>query len=237
MQLTLRQAARYLDVTEDALEKWAARGELPAVLVNDQYRFNRVDLLEWAAERHLTVSPEILDERGPRGAALPRVSECIRAGGIHYAVPGADTESLLRNVVQLLPLPPTVSREFLLDMLLAREKLGSTALGSGIAFPHPREPLVLHVREPLVCMCLLAQPVDFGSTDGMPVHTLLVIIAPSVRLHLHVLSHLAAVLHDGALRAKLEARAPGDEILAEIERVEAAQEHARDEGLAGSDRP
>lgn len=236
MQLTLRQAARYLDVPEDALEKWAERGELPAVRVNDQYRFNRVDLLEWAAERHITVSPEILAEAGPRGAELPRVSECIRAGGIHYAVPGADTESLLRNVVQLLPLPPTVPPEFLLDMLLAREKLGSTALGSGIAIPHPREPLVMHVHEPLVCVCLLAQPVDFGSTDGMPVHTLLVIIAPSVRVHLHVLSHLGAVLHDAAVRSKLEARAPANEILAEVERVEAAQEHARDEGLARSDR-
>jgi PTS system nitrogen regulatory IIA component len=235
MQLTLRQAARYLDVSEDALEKWAERGELPAARVNDQYRFNRVDLLEWAAERHLTVSPEILDE--PGGVpGLPRLSECIRTGGIHSAVAGTDTESLLRNVVKLLPLPSTVEPDFLFEMMLAREKLGSTALGSGIAIPHPREPLVLQVHEPMVSVCLLAQPVDFGSTDGMPVHTLLVIIAPSVRMHLHVLSRLSAVLHDSEVLSKLETRAPPDEILAAIERVEATQARARDEGLARSDR-
>jgi PTS system nitrogen regulatory IIA component len=238
MQLTLRQAARYLAVPEDALEKWAERGELPAVRINDQYRFNRVDLLEWAAERHLTVSPEILAEPGgPQAGELPRLADCIRAGGVHVGVEGADKETLLRNVVGLLPLPRDVPPEFLLEMLLAREKLGSTALGSGIAIPHPREPLVMHVHEPLVSVCMLAQPVDFGSTDGMPVHTLLVIVAPSVRAHLHVLSRLSAVLHDGAVRAKLESRAPADALLAEIERVEAAQARARDEGLARSDRP
>lgn len=236
MQLTLRQAARCLDVPEDALEKWAERGELPSSRVNDQYRFNRVDLLEWAAQRHLTVSPEILAEPGAHGAEhLPLLSECIRAGGVHLAVPGTDKESLLRNVVRLLPVPDA-NPDFLLEMLLAREKLGSTALGSGIAIPHPREPLVMHVHEPLVTVCLLAQPIDFGSTDGMPVHTLLVIVAPSVRMHLHLLSLLSAVLHDAGVRSKLESRASAEEILREIERVEAAQARAREEGLARSDR-
>lgn len=237
MQLTVRQAAQYLNVSEDALEKWAERGELPAARVNDQFRFNRVDLLEWAAERHLTVSPEILAEAGTlRAGHLPRLSECIRAGGVHHGVPGTDKETLLRNVVALLPLPASVDRAFLLEMLLARERLGSTALGSGIAIPHPREPLVLQVQKPIVSVCLLAQPVDFGSTDGMPVHTLLALVVPSVRVHLHVLSLLSAALHDAGVRAKLESRAPAPDILAEIERVEAAQERARDEGLARSDR-
>ena len=235
MQLTLRQAARYLDVPEDALEKWAERGELPAARVNDQYRFNRVDLLEFAAERHLTVTPEILAEPGVPSSQLPRLSDSVRAGGIHRAVAGSEKELLLRNVVGLLPLPRGVDPDFLLEMLLARERLGSTALGSGIAIPHPREPLVMHVHEPLVSVCLLAEPVDFGSTDGMPVHTLFVIVAPSVRMHLHVLSMLSAVLHDAAVCAKLESRASAEEILAEIERVEAAQARAREEGLARGD--
>jgi PTS system nitrogen regulatory IIA component len=234
MQLSLRQAARCLDVPEDALEKWAERGEIPAARVNDQYRFNRVDLLEWAAERHLTVSPEILAE--PGAGELPRISDCIRAGGVHRSVAGADKESVLRSVVALLPLPASAAPDFVLEMLLAREKLGSTALGSGIAIPHPREPMVMHVREPFVTVCMLEQPIDFGSTDGMPVHTLLVIVAPSVRMHLHVLSLLSAVLHDAAVCARLESRAPPEEILAEIERVEAAQARAREEGLARGDR-
>lgn len=235
MQLTLRQAARYLNVEEDALERWADRGELPASRVNDQYRFNRVDLLEWAAERHLTVSPEILADPGVHAGDLPRLSECVRAGGIHYAVPGSDKESLLRAVVDVLPLPRTVDRAFLLEMLLAREQLGSTGLGNGIAIPHPRDPVVLQVKRPTVSVCLLARPIDFDAVDGKPVHTLFVIVAPSVRTHLSVLSVLAAALHDPAIPAKLAARAPPEELLAEIERVEADQARARDERLAAGD--
>jgi PTS system nitrogen regulatory IIA component len=235
MLLTLRQAARYLGVAEDALEKWAERGELPASRVNDQYSFHRVDLLEWAAERHLTVAPEILADAGVRSERMPLLSECVRAGGIHDAVPGSSKEVLLRRVVDLLPLPPRVDRAFLLEMLLARERLGSTGLGNGIAIPHPREPLVLQVTRPAVSVCYLDHPIDFDAIDRHPVHTLFVIVAPSVRMHLHVLSALGAALHDPAIPPLLEARAPREELLAALERIEAAQARARDERVAGSD--
>jgi nitrogen PTS system EIIA component len=235
MQLTLRQAARFLHVTENELERWAERGELPGSRVNDQYRFNRVDLLEFAAERHLTVEPEVLADGGVQSDRMPRLSDCVREGGIHYGVPGTSKETLLRSVVDVLPMPATVDRAFLLDMMVARERLGSTGLGNGIAIPHPREPLVLQVRRPSVSVCFLEQPIDFDAVDQKPVHTLFVIVAPSVRMHLHVLSLLGAVLHDPALAPKLQARAPREELLADIERIEAAGARARDERLARSD--
>jgi PTS system nitrogen regulatory IIA component len=231
MQLTLRKAARYLNVPEDSLDKWAARGELPASRVNDRYEFNRVDLLEFAAERHLTVAPEILGDP----EHLPRLSDCVRAGGIHYGVPGSDQQALLRRVVELLPVPGTTDRAFLLEMLLSRENLGSTALGNGIAIPHPKDPLVLRVPRPAVSVCFLERPVDWAAFDGRPVHTLVAIVTPSVRMHLHVLSVLAAVLHDPAIPGMLEARAPEGEILAGIERVEGTLARARAEALAGGD--
>ncbi|HET9595154.1 MAG TPA: PTS sugar transporter subunit IIA [Anaeromyxobacteraceae bacterium] len=233
MHLTLRAAARALNVADGELEKWAERGELPASRVNDQYQFNRVDLLEFAAERHLTVASEILDDPG----RLPRLSDCVRAGGVHYGVPGSTKEELIRNVVRLLPVPRTTNRDFLLELLLARERLGSTGLGNGIAIPHPKEPLVLQVRQPAVSVCFLENPIEFEAIDRKPVHTLFAVVAPSVRMHLHVLSVLAAVMHDPGIPPKLEARVPADVLLGEIERVERAQAQARDLRLAGSDGP
>jgi PTS system nitrogen regulatory IIA component len=235
MQLTLRQAARYLGVADDALEKWAERGELPSSRVNDQYRFHRVDLLEWAAERRLTVAPEIVAD-DVRSERMPPLSDCVRAGGIHDGVPAPSKELLLRRVVDLLPLPPPVDRAFLLEMLLARERLGSTALGNGIAIPHPREPLVLQVSRPVVSVCYLQPPIAFDAVDGLPVHTLFVLVAPSVRMHLHVLSALGAALHAPAIPPLLEARAPRDELLAALPPPYIAQARARDERVAGSDR-
>ncbi len=236
MQLTVRDAARYLGVTESTLTRWVERGELPAALVNDQYRFNRVELLEWAAQRKIPVAPEILEEPGAQAGLMPRLSDAVRAGGIHYGVRGTDTEGILRAVVALLPTPPGVDHEFLYQMLLARERLGSTGLGNGIAIPHPRDPIVLRVARPTVTVCFLEKPADFAALDQKPVHTLFVMVTPSVRMHLHLLAVLATVLRDPAVPPKLAARAPSQEILAEIERVEAAQARQRAEGLARSDR-
>ena len=79
---------------------------------------------------------------------------------------------------------------------------------------------MLRVDQPAVAIYLPDPPVDFG--DGPPVHTLCLLVSPSTRLHLHLLAAVATALRDPAVAAKLAARAPDEEILAEIERVEAS---------------
>jgi len=236
MQLTVRDAARILGVTEQVLEKWVRNGELPAERVDDRYRFNRVELLEWAAQRKIPVSAEILEdpELAPKG--LPPLSEAVRLGGIHRGVRGSDPATVLREVVDRLPAPPGLDRDFLYQMLLARERLGSTALGNGIAIPHPRDPIVLRMERPAVAIYLLEKPLDFGAADAQPVHALCLLVSPSTRAHLHLLASIATALRDPGLAAKLKAGAPSEEILAEIERVERAQAELRAAGTARRDR-
>jgi PTS system nitrogen regulatory IIA component len=233
MQLTVRDAARLLGVTEQVLERWVRRGELPAQLVDDRYRFNRIELLEWASQRKMQVSAEILEEPGLAARSLPVLSQAVRAGGIHRGLSGGDKDRLLREMIERLPAPPGFDREFLFQMVRAREHLGSTSLGNGIAIPHPREPIVLRVDRPAVAIYLADPPVDFG--DGTPVHTLCLLVCPSTRLHLHLLAAVATALRDPAVAARLAARAPDAEILAEIERLEAKLARARDEGVTRSD--
>jgi len=217
MQLTVRDAARLLGVSEQVLERWVRRGELPAQLVDDRHRFNRVELLEWAAQRKMPVSDEILEEPGLAQRASPPLVQAVRAGGIHRGLPSGGRETLLRSMVDRLPAPPGFDREFLYQMVLAREHLGSTSLGNGIAIPHPREPIVLRVDQPAVAIFLPDAPVDFG--DGVPVHTLCLLVSPSTRAHLHALASLATALRDPEVAAKLASRAPDAEILGAIERV------------------
>jgi PTS system nitrogen regulatory IIA component len=123
-------------------------------------------------------------------------------------------------VVEHLRLPDEVDREFLLRVLLAREALQSTAIGDGIAIPHVRNPIVLHVPRPMVTLCFLEHPVDFGALDGTPVHVLFTLISPTVRAHLRLLSRLSFALHDPAFKAAVVREAPREEILAEAARVE-----------------
>jgi PTS system nitrogen regulatory IIA component len=236
MQLTSRDAARLLDVTEEVLERWVRRGELPAERVDDQYRFNRVELLEWAAQRKLPVSAEILEDPGLASRGLSSLSEAVRAGGIHRGLGGGDRDALLRAMVERLPVPPGTDREFLFQMVLAREHLGSTAVGHGFAIPHPREPIVLRVDRPAVAVFLLDDPADLGAPDGRPVHTVCLLVSPSTRAHLHLLAALGSALRDPAVARALETRAPPAEVLAEIERVEQGMALRRAEGVVRSDR-
>jgi PTS system nitrogen regulatory IIA component len=220
MQLTSREAARLLAVEEDTLERWIRDGELAATRVNDRYRLNRIDLLEFAAARNLDVSPALLDDL-EQEKALPGLADAIRAGGVHRDVPGADKSTILRAVVERLPLPAGVDRNVLHHVLLAREALGSTGLGNGIALPHARNPIVLRVARPAVAICYLAKPADFDAIDGKPVHTLVTLVSPSTRAHLHLLALAAAALRDPAVLGALEARATAETLLRAVTRFEA----------------
>lgn len=222
MQLDLRDASRFLSVDESTLYRWARRGELPARLVHGRYTFDRVDLLEFASARGIRVSPEFLAEPGSPGNPLPSLADAVRAGGVHHDVPGSDKASVLRAVVDGLRLPDNIDRGFLLQMLLAREQLGSTGFGHGIAIPHARNPVVLRVSEPTVAVSYLAAPIEFDAIDGKPVHTLFTLVSPSVRVHLHLLAVLAAALRDLDVLAAVQARAPEAELVAALARVEAS---------------
>lgn len=221
MQLTARDAARLLGVSEATLHRWLRDGELAATRVNDQYRLNKIDLLEFAAARKMDISPELFAELD-QAQALPSLADAIRAGGVHRGLPGKDKAAVLRAVVDRLPLPQGVDREMLHRVLLAREALGSTGFGNGIAVPHARNPIVLRVARPAVAICYPERPVDFDALDGKPVHTLVTLVCPSTRAHLHLLALVAAALRDPALVAKLEARADADGLVPEVARVEAA---------------
>jgi nitrogen PTS system EIIA component len=230
MQLSLRDAARILGVDESTLYRWVRRGEIAARRIHDQYRFDRVDLLEFAGARGIAVPPDMLSDPEAHAQLLPRLSDAVRAGGVHHDVPGTDKASALRAVVDSLPVPAGIERGFLHQMLLAREQLGSTGLGHGIAIPHPREPIVLRVTAPTVSVAYLATPVEFDALDGRPVHTLFTVISPSVRVHLHLLAVLAAALRDADVLAKVEGRAGEAELVAAIARVEADLAARRGEG-------
>jgi len=107
-------------------------------------------------------------------------------------------------------------------MLMAREALASTAVGDGIAIPHPRNPIVLRVTQPLVTLCLLAQPVDFGALDGQRVYALFTLVSSAPRIHLHLLARLSYILRQSSFKTLISGRGPAADILAEVRRVEAS---------------
>jgi len=218
MQLQIRDICKLLNVSERTVYRWIKSNAIPHYKLNEQYRFNRVEILEWATAQKITVSPEIFAE--PENGDLPTLSNAIEAGGIHYRVSGKDKESVLRSIVRQMRLPEGVDVDFLLQVLLARESLGSTAIGDGIAIPHPRSPIVLHVSRPIISLSFLETPIDFEAPDGKPVGIIFTIVSPTIRAHLHLLSRLSYALKDESWRRILSAPGVREEILDILKQIE-----------------
>lgn len=234
MNLTVRDAARLLNVSEKSIYRWIKQEIIPVYRINEQMRFNRAELLEWATSRRIQVAPEIFLETETPQTPLPRLTEAIQAGGVAYRLGGNDKPTVLRALIDVIKLPEEVDREFLFQVLLARESLGSTGIGDGIAIPHVRNPIVLHVTKPLIALCFLDHPIPFGSIDGQPVTTLFALISPTVRAHLHMLSRLSFVLQNPDFRAALKQQASRDELMRLLAQAEARVPTANGGGLAGN---
>ncbi|HWQ90751.1 MAG TPA: PTS sugar transporter subunit IIA [Clostridia bacterium] len=219
MQLTVRDVAGLLEVSEKTIYRWIDDGKLPGYRISGQYRFNRAELLAWATASKIHISPTIYLEPENSSLVLPTLEEALQNGGVFYRVAGNDPGSCLRNVVEMLRLPEEVNREFLYQVLLARETLESTAIGDGIAIPHLRNPIVLHLGPPMIALCFLENPVNFGALDGEPVRVLFTLISPSVKTHLHLLSRLSFSLRDSRFKDLIHHQAGRDEILAGVRRV------------------
>ena len=213
MQLGVKEVAGLLNVSEKTIYRWLKQGKLPAYRVNEQYRFNKAELLEWATAERLQVSPTIFSDPEGSSLPLPTLAEAIRSGGIIYRVGGTEKQAVLRTIVEMMLLPEEVDREFLIQVLLARELLGSTGIGDGIAIPHVRNPIVMHIPRPMVTVCFLDQPVEFGALDGKPVHTLFTLVSPTIRAHLHLLSRLSFALREPRFHVAITTQASRDEIL------------------------
>jgi PTS system nitrogen regulatory IIA component len=221
MQLTLRQATAYLSTDERTVRRWIKHHGLPVHRADERLYVNAIELWEWATENGIPVSQELLQRSRESPEDVPPLSVMLEAGGIHHDVGGEDKPGVLREVVSRLPLPPAVDREFVLSVLEAREAMGSTGIGEGIAIPHVRNPILLQVADPSVTLCLLRHPVDFDAIDGLPVYALFTVVSPTVPAHLKTLARIALALRDPGLRALLERRAPGAALLERIRATEA----------------
>lgn len=96
----------------------------------------------------------------------------------------------------------SVARSLVFDSLFAREKLGSTGLGQGIAIPHGR---IKGLKEAMGAVVRTRQPIPFDAPDGQNVQLIFVLLVPerATDLHLQILSELAQMFSDPALRAQL----------------------------------
>lgn len=209
MKLTVSEAALLLGSAEDRVYAWIEEAELPAQKIRGQFRINRTDLLEWATAHSITLAPRAFrQERG-----TPSLADALRAGGVHHRIEGTDLQTILRNIVDLLPLADSADRDMLLHILLARDTLGVTPVGEGIAIPHVRTPIILAPTDAVLALSFLMNPLDLHAPDHQPIDTFFLLICPTIHVHLAMLAKLAFGLKNQTFRAAVRQRASAQEIV------------------------
>ncbi|MCU0769786.1 MAG: PTS IIA-like nitrogen regulatory protein PtsN [Burkholderiaceae bacterium] len=95
-----------------------------------------------------------------------------------------------------------IARAKVFDSLFARERLGSTGLGQGVAIPHGR---IKGLKEAVAAFVRVAEPIPFDAPDGQPVALMVFLLVPeqATQQHLDILSELAQMLSDKSFRETL----------------------------------
>jgi len=219
MNLSVRDAAQLLQVSEKTIYRWIKQEVIPAYRLQGQHRFNRAELIEWATSRRMALAPDAFQEPESVAAPRPLLAAALETGGIIYRLNGQSRNEVLRNLVENLRLGDDVDRDYLLKVLIAREELSSTGIGRGIALPHPRNPVLAHLTQASVSLAFLDEPVDFFALDGQPVRILFTILSPTLRAHLHLLAKLGFALNDPGFQQAVRQERSREEIFAALHKV------------------
>lgn len=132
-----------------------------------------------------------------------RVRELLSPDRTHFGIDGGSKKRLFDQVASLAASScPELGEQQIFDALIARERLGSTGIGEGIAIPHCR---LGSCAKPTGLLIKLQEPIDFDSVDNRPVDLVFVLLVPeqNPEQHLKTLSHLAALFNEPDFRNDL----------------------------------
>lgn len=227
--LTLSDAAAYLKLAQRTIHRMISRSEIPCAKVGGQWRFLRSVLDDWLLSR-MRVVPQ--NEVAPLLAGTQgsvRLSTMLDPACVVDPLSPGDPRTVLRQLARVA-LASAGSRgssdaatvERLVELLLAREKLSSTALGHGVALPHVRRPQDNPVGAPPIVLGVCRSGTAFDAPDGKPVHLLFLVAAQSELVHLRVLKRITLLFRDEAELANLLEHADSASLIAALAERERA---------------
>lgn len=153
-------------------------------------------------------------------AATPSLGELVKRGGVYYNVGGSNPVEVLSETARTINVPKDIDRDDLLRAILEREALMPTAIGHGIAIPHPRNPLFTDEALQCVAVVFLKTPVAYNALDRKPVSTLFLILSANARLHLGVLAEISHLCQKDDFISLLARRPSTEELMDYIAGVE-----------------
>ena len=142
---------------------------------------------------------------------MNRLATILPAANVLVNVDASSKKRIFEQAGLLFENNHAVSRALVTDNLFARERLGSTGLGHGVAIPHGR---IKGLKNPLAAVLRVQQPIGFDAPDDEPVSLLIFLLVPeaATQRHLEILSEIAEMLSDRDLRERLKSEAEAADV-------------------------
>jgi PTS system nitrogen regulatory IIA component len=197
--MDLEELAVYLKRDKREVTKLASRGHLPGRKVSGEWRFAKAEINHWIE----TQLPDYTEEQlhaletrdGPSAGQEPLVTGMLARESIAVPLPASTRASVQKELVRLAEQSWQVyDPEAILEAIRQREEMGSTALESGVALPHPRRPLPTALGEAVLAYGRTASGIPFGAANGGLTDIFFLVCCRDEKTHLRVLARLSRLL-------------------------------------------
>jgi PTS system nitrogen regulatory IIA component len=220
--LNIRQVAAYLMVSEKTIYRMVEKKQIPAVRVSAQWRFRRSDIEAWLSEQVHRVEyegkREVVDEITSEDISI---APLLQPENIWVGLSPVGRDELLATMVRSASLDPHVDRERLLESILERERVCSTALLDAVALPHPMSQEEFRFPRKRFLIATLKGPIDFADPHGHRPVVVVILLARSLQGHLLALSRAIKLFGNPELLAQLKASESPIDVVARIHEHEA----------------
>jgi PTS system nitrogen regulatory IIA component len=212
--MTLAEVADFLQLAEKTILRMAHKGQIPAAKVASQWRFLRSVIKDWLASQMYPVSLPKSQYLEENNIDISRLDGIIRPDLIRIVIhPGPKDTVLEQLIYPIRQSGFALQTELLLKKTLEREKMMTTAIGHGVAMPHPRKPIENMFPKPAVVVGICPKGTNFDAIDGQLVHLFFLICATCEEVHLRLMAKIGWLIQNEDVLSKLKKATSREQVM------------------------
>jgi mannitol/fructose-specific phosphotransferase system IIA component (Ntr-type) len=194
-QFSHQEIAHLLEIDEITLQELLNKVNNVSLIPGPGSSYNKDDIVKWVElliEKHPEIVASFLVNKSKSGTSP--VYEYLHSNHIILNLGAQKAEKAIEEIISISERTNLIkNQDELLKLVLARENFCSTAVGGGIAFPHPILTTFEVVKTTLIVVGISKNGIDFNFFDGRLVNIVVLMAVPNTRMHLQILSRLANI--------------------------------------------
>ena len=205
--LSIREFAKQYEMKEAKIRKLVEEGKIPAVRKGRQWKIDIRNINAWLAINIKSMTNENLAniEVDSKNKTI-KIAPLLNKQNIIINPAAYNKNQILQELVNRLAIIKRLNenqKSLLLNAVIMRERLCSTAISDGIAVPHPRNAMPEIVDKPYIILAISKYGIDFEADDGEKTKLFFFLCAPRNDIHLKIMARLSRLLRDPVFRYKL----------------------------------